>query len=887
MQRCPPAAKLDELLAEILLPPESEELAAHIDTCRVCQTNLDFRNRDDSLAKGLRRLEQPEPTPPLLTEATVAYRQKPSDEEVPPGDERAGLPDALGPYPVRALLGEGGMGRVYLADDPLLRRPVAVKVMRPQLADHPEARERFLREARAAAAVRSDHVVIIHHVGEADGAPYLAMELLEGETLEARLRREGRLSNAEVVRIGRESALGLMAAHAKGLVHRDVKPANIWLEDRPGCPARVKILDFGLAKPGETDVALTGSGLIAGTPQYMAPEQARGETVDARADLFALGCVLYRITTGRPPFQGPSVTAVLTAVAVDTPPPPRSLNPELPPALSHLIVRLLEKDPANRPSSASEVVSELDRLGRESSPPTSRKRLLRGFGSIEEFVGGGNNTFTGANDANLWSIDGFDRGTVDGIRFSGFGNLTGGSSTDEFDFLSVGLVTGKVTGGSGIDRIDYSAYTFAITVNLATSTAPGLGTFATIEGVTGTAGTDYLIGADNTNTWTLNGDRNGAVDGFTFDGFEVLVGGSAADTFKEQIVGIAPQVIRGGGGADTLTGFAVVGTVWNVTGADSGTLRGISFSEIETLTGSTLGDTFVLGPSGSISGQIAGGGGTDILDVSGLIGPVVVDLTTSTVIGVAKFNSIERIVGNGTTDAKLVGKNATNTWTLTGLNTGSVGTTTFAGFGHLIGGTGNDTFVLNGVDGATKIDGGGGVDTLDYSKATADVIVRLDLGTASGVGALSGFESVLGGSGNDILIGDGLANTLKGNGGNDILIGGLGNDSLDGGAGWDILIGGSGTDQLTGGTEADILIGGRVSFYDEVTQFADLIALRSIQLEWGRPDATSIPERVAHLSGTQPGGLNGGYFLTSLNVFDDGELDTVPGTGSTDWKWWI
>jgi hypothetical protein len=285
----------------------------------------------------------------------------------------------LGLYRVLKLLGAGGMGLVFEAEDPRLQRPVALKVMRPDLAASPRARERFLREARAAAALRCDHVVTVYQVDEARGVPFLAMELLEGETLEARLRREGRLPLAEVLRIGREAAEGLAAAHGRGLVHRDVKPANIWLETRAGEPGgssprcRVKLLDFGLARAASGSDHGTQPGVIVGTPSYMAPEQARGEAVDARSDLFSLGCVLYDMATGQPPFRGKDTLAVLSALATEEPPPPHELRPELPPALSDLVMRLLAKDPGGRPAGAEAVAQGLRGLqGGAGVPGTSR-----------------------------------------------------------------------------------------------------------------------------------------------------------------------------------------------------------------------------------------------------------------------------------------------------------------------------------------------------------------------------------------------------------------------------------------------------------------------------------------------------------------------------------
>jgi serine/threonine protein kinase len=279
----------------------------------------------------------------------------------------------LGPYRVLEVLGAGGMGVVFRAEDPMLQRLVALKAMLPGMAAVPNAKQRFLREARMAAAIRHDHVVAIYQVGEDRGVPWLAMEFLEGEPLDERLKREKALSVAEVVRIGQEVAEGLEAAHERGQIHRDIKPANIWLEGKRG---RAKILDFGLARSAEGSSNLTQSGAIVGTPAYMAPEQAQGKPVDHRGDLFSLGCVLYRMAAGRPAFQGADTISTLLAVATAHPPTPARVNPTVPVGLSDLITRMLAKAPGDRPTSAREVAETLERLSRPKAPkeaPPPRK----------------------------------------------------------------------------------------------------------------------------------------------------------------------------------------------------------------------------------------------------------------------------------------------------------------------------------------------------------------------------------------------------------------------------------------------------------------------------------------------------------------------------------
>ncbi len=261
----------------------------------------------------------------------------------------------LGPYRILKILGAGGMGVVFQAEDPGLRRLVALKAMLPTLAASASARERFLREARSAAAVEHDHIVAVYQVGEDRGVPYLAMPLLRGEPLDARLKRDKRLPLADVLRIARETAAGLEAARQRGMIHRDIKPANLWLEEGTG---RVKILDFGLARTADDEGHLTQQGAILGTPAYMAPEQAGGKT-DHRADLFSLGCVIYRMATGEQPFKGTDAISMLMAVAADAPRPPAAINPRIPPALSELILRLLAKKPEQRPASAQAVVEAI------------------------------------------------------------------------------------------------------------------------------------------------------------------------------------------------------------------------------------------------------------------------------------------------------------------------------------------------------------------------------------------------------------------------------------------------------------------------------------------------------------------------------------------------
>jgi tRNA A-37 threonylcarbamoyl transferase component Bud32 len=295
-------------------------------------------------------------------------------------------PDELGRlehYRILRILGGGGMGIVVEAEDCQLKRKVALKVMRASLASASD-RRRFLREAQAAAAIQSDHIVPIFHVGDDRGVPYLAMPLLKGQSLND-LLVPGHLPLAQIARIGRQIAQGLAAAHERGLIHRDIKPTNIWLESIQSPPRgakematdiaagsaaastdyRVKILDFGLARAIDDGSRLTQPGALVGTIGYLAPEQATGGEVDARSDLFSLGCTLYRMCTGRLPFPGPDMLASLASLALDQPPAPHQINSEVTIGLSRLIMQLLEKKPGDRPASAAEVAGYLSRIEQE------------------------------------------------------------------------------------------------------------------------------------------------------------------------------------------------------------------------------------------------------------------------------------------------------------------------------------------------------------------------------------------------------------------------------------------------------------------------------------------------------------------------------------------
>lgn len=308
------------------------------------------------LVKVLLRTSAAEVAEQTVTHSVSSVESVSAVAGQPVPTDAARMPEQLEHFKILRLIGRGGMGAVYLARDLRLNRDVAIKVLHSETTSHPNAKERFLREARATAALNHDHILTIYHVGEDHGISYLAMPVLEGCELEELLSSKGRLPLEEALRYGQQVALGLAAAHARGIIHRDIKPANVWIEPHDG--GRVKILDFGLAYRPD-DAHITASGALVGTPSYMAPEQARGEQVDARADLFSLGVMLYELVTGVRPFKGRDMMSVLTSLAIDHPRPPQELDATIPVSVSNLIMKLLEKEPAQRLASAQQVAAEL------------------------------------------------------------------------------------------------------------------------------------------------------------------------------------------------------------------------------------------------------------------------------------------------------------------------------------------------------------------------------------------------------------------------------------------------------------------------------------------------------------------------------------------------
>jgi len=388
---CPTSDELRGLLLEELPSDRADEVTAHLGDCLGCQGALDALATSESpvLAEVVRHIDRQEPSQHsalwhALDVSVFAVTHARTGDRIPRASDRAprsgepkldfltptnhpGRIGKLGGFEVTRMIGRGGMGVVLHAFDPVLRRDVALKVLDPLLANNDTARQRFCREARAAASVPSENIVTIHQVDEdaKSGLPFLVMQLVVGESLDQRLRRVKRLSVADAIRLGSQAAAGLAAAHAIGLIHRDVKPGNILLE---AVTDRVKLTDFGLARATE-DLKLTKSGFVSGTPLYMAPEQALGIDVDHRVDLFSLGVVLYEAVTGRPPFDGKTAMAVLRRVADEPHVPVHALNPEVPDWFEGVIDRLLAKNPAQRFQKASELHALLEAHVTHTTPP--------------------------------------------------------------------------------------------------------------------------------------------------------------------------------------------------------------------------------------------------------------------------------------------------------------------------------------------------------------------------------------------------------------------------------------------------------------------------------------------------------------------------------------
>ncbi len=423
MSVCPDDTALKQLIADTLSAVEQNRIDAHLTDCAVCRQRIEELTDVMGLSKVLSAVVAKSMTASAhlrlaidrLTDSTSQRNgdgatlgmHRPIRGPLPQlqPTTRSGFIGRLGAIDIRRIIGRGGMGIVYEGLDAALDRVVAVKVLSPHLLADPEAKSRFLREARAAATLTHESVVAIHAIMEADGTPALVLQYIPGESLAQRIEREKKLPFDDVVRIGIQVSRGLAAAHEHGLVHRDIKPGNILIADcrlqhadwktkpsanddaiSPSGAVRqsairnrqsaisVKIADFGLVKRVGAE-SITQEGILAGTPAYMSPEQAADADVDARSDLFSLGVVLYHISSGELPFPAESPFVLLNQVRTMEPRPLRDANPELPEWFCTIVHRLMAKLPEQRIGSAARLAELLER--QTAVAPLARRRPYR------------------------------------------------------------------------------------------------------------------------------------------------------------------------------------------------------------------------------------------------------------------------------------------------------------------------------------------------------------------------------------------------------------------------------------------------------------------------------------------------------------------------------
>ena len=549
----------------------------------------------------------------------------------------------------------------------------------------------------------------------------------------------------------------------------------------------------------------------------------------------------------------------------------------------------------------------------------------------------------GETTTNSWQLADAGKGTLNGsYTFDGFENLTGNGQSDSFRFLfsAVGPGFGTVNGGSGNDVLDYSAVASPVFVNLLSRSASGLTVYSSVESFIGGSAADDLLGSNSATTWTINGTDSGTAGTIPFGSFEILHGGSGNDLFT--LVGAGAAVtgsLHGGDGTDTLAGPALANN-WTIESAGGGTLRTTIFAGIENLTGGSGADSFAFVDDGDIDGVINGGSGTDILSYALVPGPIAVELVGRTGTRLGSFTSIESLVATGDSGDVLSGSNATNAWSITSQNSGTVGATAFSGFEELVGGTGADTYTMTNAAARISglIDGASGTDTLVSPPVNSMWLIDVPGGGSltprattadtrfKGIENLTGGSledyfrmgttgqvpgNLNGGSGNNVLsyetwstavvvnlqtnvataVTGALSNiaVVLGGGGSDlltapssrnaVLVGNGGNDVLTGGGGRNVLIGGNGADTLRGSGGDDLLIAGRTSFD------LDPDALLAVFAEWSTTSRNYVT-RVANLRGTGSGTrLNGNYFL-ALNdtIFgDEGAVDLLTGGSGRDW----
>lgn len=401
---CPTQEELRKCVYNQLSANEIEALKSHVKMCPKCRvsftailkekvghenqgigpiasgTKADANASSNATVAAVQKPEkaaQQKTDHPLFStqQKVITPQLKPAYPFLEPPTKPGGI-GCLGDYELIRVLGEGGMGIVFEANDKKLGRKVALKVLRPELTDE-SFRQRFEREGIISSSIQDDNICLVYQVGVHKSVSYMAMEFLKGEDLDEKLKRDGWLPIPVVFKIAKQMALGLAVAHEKKLIHRDIKPANVWLEagGLGGDFKRVKLLDFGLAKSTEVESTLTAKGMIVGTPNYMAPEQICGEPLDERADLFSLGCVMYRMLSGKIPFEKENTLAVLHAVVESEIPALNDLDQKLPKEVYGLMTKLLSKNPADRPATARKVVSMIEAIENSGFENQSSKAL--------------------------------------------------------------------------------------------------------------------------------------------------------------------------------------------------------------------------------------------------------------------------------------------------------------------------------------------------------------------------------------------------------------------------------------------------------------------------------------------------------------------------------
>ena len=402
-----PEHELRQIVGDQPTTTPQADIETHISQCQTCQDRLlglaadaDWRRElSDGLAELSTQSSMRHSTSELQRKARSgdAFDLRTVDQmlnevlQPPTHPETLGR---LGRYEVESVIGCGGMGVVLRGFDAELHRPVAIKMVLPRLSTNGTAKQRFLREARAAAAVLHPNVIAIHDISESNDVPWFVMPLVAGPTLKSLVQRRGPLPEREIVRIGLQIASGLHAAHSQGLVHRDIKPENILVDNQVN---RVIITDFGLARR-ETEESFTQTGILAGTPSYMSPEQAHGEELDSRSDLFSLGSLLFFLATGNEPFRAKGAMATIRKIGQDPHANVQALNPEISATFRRVIDRLLEKDPGQRFQTAGELetflsqyLSHLNQPAKNPlpmiNPAAGRSRRIRSVPVALGFIG--------------------------------------------------------------------------------------------------------------------------------------------------------------------------------------------------------------------------------------------------------------------------------------------------------------------------------------------------------------------------------------------------------------------------------------------------------------------------------------------------------------------